>query len=132
MDVPHQIVHRSPTTWLIGCYQVHNKNILLFPSLRLLAHTQPSSDQNNQVHRFPLLAVGNNLFSSIRAVPDPVIKKTNGKVLIYTDFSSGLDAALDLCQCPLSGPEDLFAKLICGICLAVLGNQKQIMVFKNS
>ena len=52
------------------------------------------------------------------AAPIVVVRKSNGKVHICADYSTGLNNTLDTHQYPLTIPEDLFAKLNGGICFA--------------
>ncbi|XP_055622286.1 uncharacterized protein K02A2.6-like [Toxorhynchites rutilus septentrionalis] len=45
------------------------------------------------------------------AAPIVIIKKPRGKIRICTDYSTGLNAALESNNCPLPVPDDIFSKL---------------------
>lgn len=66
---------------------------------------------DDEVHRLQDEGIISPVNYTYWAVPIVVLTKTDGRIRLCADFSTGLNHAIDLHQYPLSHPNDIFSKI---------------------
>ena len=82
----------------------------IFRPKRLVPYAALSTVEN-KLNRLQNAGVIQPTNCSSWAAPIVMVKKANGKVRLWADFSTGLNDAFDIHQYPLPAPEDLISKL---------------------
>ncbi|OON15091.1 hypothetical protein X801_09113 [Opisthorchis viverrini] len=82
--------------------------------------SSPNAQFHTQLSRLQSEGIIQRVNYSEWATPIVVVKKTNGKVCICADLSTGLKSMLENHEYPLPVPEDLFTRLNGGKCFAKL------------
>ena len=90
--------------------QLKPEAVPVFRQKRLVPYAiQPAVE--HELNRLVKLGILTPVVYSERTAPIVVVKKGNGTIRLCADFSTGLNAALDVHQFPLPNPKGIFATL---------------------